>query len=80
MITAPPLTHVVGHDGEGFQVGFPDVLRQRVGVVLEVAEQMGGATFGPLDLIPVLLIVWIQDGAPCTHQVLEKKSTINEDH
>lgn len=70
MITAPPLTHVVSDDGEGFQVGFPDVLCQGVGVVLEVAEQMGGASFSPLDLLPVLLVVRIQYGATCPHQVL----------
>ena len=60
MIAALALTHVVGDDGEGFQVGLPDVLCQRVGVFLEVAEQMGGATFSLLDLVPVLLCVRIQ--------------------
>jgi len=70
--TPPPLTHVVGDDGEGLQVGFPDVLRQGVGVVLEVAQQVGGAAFRLLDLLPVLFGVRIQDGASCSHQVLEK--------
>lgn len=72
MTTAPALTHVVRDDGEGLQVGFPDVLCQGVGVVLEVAEQMGGATFSPLDLLPVLLVVGIQYGATCSHQVLRR--------
>ena len=53
------LTHVVSDDGEGFQVRFPNVLCQGVGVFLEVVQQMGGATFSLLDLIPVLLGVRI---------------------
>ncbi len=76
-IAAPSLTHVVSDDGEGFQVGFPDVLCQGVGVVLEVAEQVGGATVSPLDLLPVLLGVGIQYGATCSHQVLEKSKDYN---
>lgn len=38
VIAASPLTHVFSDDGERFQVSFPDVLCQGVGVVLEVAE------------------------------------------
>lgn len=57
---ASTLTHVVCHDGERLQVGFPDILSQGVGVGLEVAEQVGSATFTPLDLVPVLLVARIQ--------------------
>lgn len=74
VIIALLLTHVLSDDCERFQVGLPDVLRQGVGVVLEVAEQVGGATFGPLDLLPVLLVFRIQDGATCSDQVLEKST------
>lgn len=57
---ASSLTHVVCDDGERLQVGFPDILSQGVGVGLKVAEQVGSATFTPLDLVPVLLVVRIQ--------------------
>lgn len=60
VLTAFPLTHVVCDDGERLQVGFPDILSQGVGVVFKVAEQVGSTTFGPLDLIPVLLVGRIQ--------------------
>lgn len=70
VMTAPPLTHVVCDDGEGLQVGFPDILCQRVGVLLEAVEQMGGTALCLLDLLPVLLVGWIQYGATCSHQVL----------
>lgn len=66
------LTHVVGDNGEGFQIGLPDVLCQRVGVVFEVAEQMCRAALCPLDLLPMLLGVRIQYGAACSHQILEQ--------
>jgi len=69
-----PLTHVVGDDGERLQVGLPDVLCQRVGVLLEVAEQVSGAALRPLDLLPVLLGVRIQYGAARSHQILEETS------
>lgn len=72
-ITVWSLTHVVRDDGEGLQVGFSDILCQRVGVVLKVAEQMRGPTLCPLDLVPVLLGVGTQDGAARSHQVLEKE-------
>lgn len=68
------LTHVFGDDGERFQVGFPDVLRQRVGVLLEVSEQVSCAALRLLDLLPVLLGVRTQYGAACSHQVLEKSN------
>lgn len=60
VLTAFPLTHVVCDNGERLQVGFPDILSQGVGVVFKVAEQVGSTTFGPLDLIPVLLVGRIQ--------------------
>lgn len=60
VLTAFPLTHVVCDDGEGLQVGFPDILGQGVGVVFKVAEQVGSTALGPLDLIPVLLVGRIQ--------------------
>lgn len=69
---APPLTHVVRDDGERSQVGLPDVLSQSVGVVLEVAEEVGRAALGFLDLLPVLLVAGIQDGAAGLHQVLRE--------
>lgn len=72
VFSVPSLTHVIGDNGEGFQIRFPDVLCQRVGVVLEVAEQMCCAALGPLDLLPVLLGVRIQYGAACSHQILEQ--------
>lgn len=50
------LTHVVRDDGERPQVGLPDVLGQSVGVVLKVAEELGGASLRFLDLLPVLLV------------------------
>lgn len=72
---APPLTHVVRDDGERPQVGLPDVLGQSVGVVLKVAEELGGATLGFLDLLPVLLVAGIEDGTASLHQVLRERAT-----
>lgn len=74
MLTA--LTHVVGNNGKGLQVGLSEVLGQRVGVVLKAAEQTGGAPIRPLDLLPVLLGVWIQNGTPRSYQVLEKQRNV----
>lgn len=71
-ITVWRLTHVFSDDGEGLQVGFPDILCQRARVVLKVSEQMCGPALCPLDLVPVVLGVGIQYGAACSHQVLEK--------
>lgn len=67
----PRLTHVVGDDGERFQVGLPDILCQGVGIVLEVAEQVCGAALRPLDLLPVFLGVRIQYGTASSHQILQ---------
>lgn len=72
------LTHVVSNDGEGFQVSFPDVLCQCVGVVLKVAEQVRCATLCPLDLLPVLLGIRIQYGTACSHQILDKIKKLHE--
>lgn len=69
-MTVPPLTHVVRDYGKGLQVGFPDVLCQGVGVLLEAAEQMGSTALCLLDLLPVLLVGRIQYGATCSYQVL----------
>lgn len=77
MFSVLPLTHVLGDDGEGLQVGFPDVLSKSFGVVLEVAEQMRGAALGPLDLLPVLLVFRIQYGTASSHQILENKQIKN---
>lgn len=74
--TALLLTHVLSDDGERFQVGLPDVLCQGVGVVLEVVEQVSGATFGPLDLLPMLLVFRIQDSATRSDQVLGESTKI----
>lgn len=60
VLTAIPLTHVVCDDGEGFQVGFPDILCQRVCVVLEVTQQVRSTAFSLLDLLPVFLVSRIQ--------------------
>lgn len=68
--TAPLLTHVVCDDGEWFQVGFPDVLRQRVCILLKTTQQMSRAALRLLDLLPVLLVGRIQYGASSSHQVL----------
>lgn len=76
-ITAASLTHVIGDDGEGFQVGFPDVLCQRVGIVLEIAEQVRRAALCPLDLLPVLLSVRIQNGTARSYQVLKYPKLID---
>lgn len=37
-IESGALTHVVSDNGEGFEVGFPDVLGQSVGIVLKIAK------------------------------------------
>lgn len=73
---APPLTHVVRDNSERLEVGLSNVLRQSVGIVLEVAQQVGGATLGFLDLLPVLLVAGIQYRAAGSHQVLRKKITL----
>ena len=57
-------------DGEGAEVGLPHVLRQRVGVVLEVPQQRRRATLRVLDQLPVGPRVGGQDGAAHAHQVL----------
>lgn len=77
---APPLTHVVRDNGERLEVGLSDVLCQSVGVVLEVVQQVGGATLGFLDLLPVLLVAGIQYGAASSHQVLRKEITLVTEH
>lgn len=73
--TAPPLTHVVCDDSERPQVGLPDVLGQSVGVVLKIAEEIGGATLRFLNLLPVLLVAGIQYGTAGLHQVLRERAT-----
>lgn len=59
--------------GEGAQVGLPHVLRQRVGVLLEVPQQRRRAAFRLLDHLPVEPRVRRQDGAAHAHHVLPGK-------
>lgn len=61
-------------EGEGAEVGLPHVLRQRVGVLLEMAQQRRRAALGVLDELPVWPRVWRQDGAAHTDQILSGDS------
>lgn len=74
LLSVPLLTHVVCDDGERFQVGLPDVLCQRVGVLLKVAQQMRRAAVRLLDLLPVVFGVGVQYGAAGLYQILEFKN------
>lgn len=64
------LTHVVRHDGEGFEVRFPHVARKSVCVVLKIPEQVGSAAVGLLDLLPVRFGVRVQYGTSSSNQIL----------
>lgn len=68
------LTDVRRDEGEGAEVGLPHVLRQRVGVLLEVSQQRRRATLRVLDHLPVELRVRRQDGAAHAHQILRGNS------
>lgn len=48
------LTHIVSDDGEWYEVGLPHVPCQVVGVILKVAQQVGGSPLRALDLLPVV--------------------------
>lgn len=64
------LTDVRRDDGEGAEVGLPHVARQRVGVLLEAAQQCRRAPLRVLDELPVWPCVWSQDGAADPDQIL----------
>lgn len=70
----PNLTDVRRDDGEGAEVGLPHVLRQRVGVLLEVSQQRRRAALRLLDHLPVEPCVRRQDGAAHAHHVLPGNS------
>lgn len=68
------LTDVRRDEGEGAEVGLPHVLRQRVGVLLEVSQQRRRAALRVLDHLPVEPRVRRQDGAAHAHQILRGNS------
>lgn len=61
-------------EGEGAEVGLPHVLRQRVGVLFEMAQQRRRAALRVLYELPVWPCVWRQDGAAHADQVLSGDS------
>lgn len=71
---AANLTDVRRDDGEGAEVGLAHVLRQRVGVLLEVSQQRRRAALRVLDHLPVEPRVRRQDGAAHAHQILRGNS------
>lgn len=73
-VKPPNLTDVRRDDGEGAEVRLPHVLRQRVGVFLEVSQQRRRAAFRLLDHLPVEPRVRRQDGAAHVHHILPGKS------
>lgn len=70
-------TDIIGADLHGVGEGVPLSAGQGVGVLIKVVQKVTGTLLQlTLDLLPVLLVLWLENNAGCLQNILGKQTSI----